>query len=135
MSENVQMELIKYINEGFNGLRSDFNSSLKSIHEKLNETKIEVAELKPQLETLAKKVDETNHFKERLIAIETQHQSNMCKYNLEEKDSNNVKTPIWQEKWFSIAIITGCVILALIVGSAIGVNIFEKWQEAQSLLG
>lgn len=146
MSENVQMELIKYINEGFNASRAEINSSMQSLHEKVNDISNKVSQFDEKFSNIEKRLDrvdarveETNHVKEKLNRLIAEHEISFCNYknSSECKDNSNAesKSSIWKEKWFSIAIITGCVILVVVVGSAIGVNIFEKWQAAQSLLG
>lgn len=45
--------------------------------------------------------------------------------NSEAEKSKQSGVPFWREKWFSIFIITSCIILIVLVGAAIGQNILS----------
>lgn len=48
----------------------------------------------------------------------------------EKKDKpiqDNKKEPFWKEKWFSLVMITACIILVIIVGAAVGQNVLKEY--------
>lgn len=89
---------------------------------------------KDRLDKHSEQIDDLFHIVDRLSAIEEQNNRLLgIALGSEDNKPTQVGPKVWQQPWFKHVVITGCIVVIIVIGAAVGNNILDKYIEAMRL--
>jgi hypothetical protein len=88
---------------------------------------------KNRLDKHSEEIDDLRHLVDKLTVIEEQN-AKLLEIAMGGSKPSHPDSKVWQQPWFKYVVITGCVVVVILIGAAVGDNVLDKYIEAMKLL-
>lgn len=100
--------------------------------------KDQITNNKARLDKHSDQIDDLFHIVDRLSAIEEQN-NRLLEIALEREEVgctpvHTTEAKVWQQPWFKYIVITGCIVVIMVIGAAVGNNVLDKYIEAMRIV-